>query len=81
MPSPASSSDTVIDADGFAVGSRPLCPFCSKPWTAEMMQMLEACSVNLGYYGDPESVDLTIDITCDGCARLIYRKEVERSVW
>jgi hypothetical protein len=62
-----------LDADGFAKGARPLCPFCSKPWTGRMMdleygaaQYYESCGCES--YG-------TLDITCDGCNRLIYRKE------
>lgn len=71
--------ETVLDDDGFAAGARPLCPFCSKPWSARMMRLFEECSINTGYYGDPEDVDVTINITCDGCERLIYRKEI--STW
>lgn len=68
-----------VDESGFNVAARPLCPFCSKPWSVEMMGMFEECSVVRGYYGDFEGVDITIDISCDGCERLIYRKEVTQS--
>ncbi len=68
---------TVLDDEGFAVGSRPLCPFCSKPWSACMMGRFENSKLDTGYYGDVYGVETTIDITCDGCERLIYRKEVE----
>lgn len=70
------SEPAQVDEDGFAVGARPLCPFCSKPWTAKMMDMFETCAITIGYYGDPEDVHITIDIKCDGCDRVIYRKEV-----
>lgn len=66
-----------LDEDGFAKGSRPLCPFCSRPWSAKMMDLFEQCSVSTGYYGDPEEIEGVIDITCGGCERTIYRKEVE----
>lgn len=65
-----------VDESGFNIAGRPLCPFCSQPWTARMMHMLDECAIQSGYYGDIEGVDLTIDITCDGCERLIYRKEI-----
>lgn len=68
--------EAVLDDDGFAVGARPLCPFCSKAWSARMMNLFADCEVSTGYYGDVEGVDVTIDISCDGCDRLIYRKEV-----
>lgn len=71
--------ETVLDEEGFAVGARPLCPFCSKPWSAKMMGQFHDTQIENGYYGDVDGVKATIDITCDGCTRLIYRKEVE--VW
>jgi hypothetical protein len=70
-----------VDDAGFAVGARPLCPFCSKPWGDGMMDLFERCHVATGYYGDPEDIEATIDITCDGCNRTIYRKEVTVSAY
>lgn len=69
--------ETELDEDGFAVGARPLCPFCSKTWSAKMMDLFTQCEISTGYYGDIEGVEVIIDITCDGCDRLIYRKEVD----
>lgn len=71
------------DAEGFAPGARPICPFCSKRWTAHMMRMYEDCEIEEGYYGGVDGVTLTVNITCDGCERLIYRKEVDprRDSW
>lgn len=66
-----------VDADGFAKGARPLCPFCSKPWSAAMMHTSEE-----GYsYESCGEQTVTLDIVCDGCERLIYRKEVFDRWW
>ncbi len=56
--------------------TKPLCPFCSKPWSDEMVRVLhlyasEGCST----CGHGSEISGVVDITCDGCNRLIYRKE------
>jgi hypothetical protein len=68
------------DIDGFAPGARPLCVFCSSPWTDDMIKTLHSTEVETGYYGTLEGVDLEelIDITCTSCNRLIYRKEIRK---
>lgn len=74
VPTPRDPDAT--DEAGFNVSARPLCPFCSKPWSDGMMDVYvssggggcETC----GYGGEGSA---TIDIVCDGCSRLIYRKE------
>jgi len=42
-----------------------------------MMDQAVEASAEEGYYGGIESISAVIDIHCDGCARLIYRKEVQ----
>lgn len=73
------ATEPQVDDAGFAKGARPLCPFCSKPWGDEMLRLLDLSVHNEGYYpGDNDyRVTAVIDINCDGCGRLIYRKEID----
>ena len=64
--------------EGFVEECRPKCGFCNAPWTDEMIEVFEEASVEQGWYGGVASISLTqtIDITCESCKRLIYRKEI-----
>lgn len=67
--------DSKPDAAGFIV--RPLCPFCSAPWTDGMIQVeadasqgCDTCGHGGGAYGE-------VRICCASCSRLIYVKEFD----
>lgn len=65
------------DRHGFALGGRPICPFCSAAWTDEMVRVFDIdASHGYGSYDfGPEDQRATVDITCSTCNRLIYRRE------
>lgn len=58
-----------LDVHGFNVEARPLCPFCSKPFGDDMIDdWVESAEYESG------SETSAVEIVCDGCKRLIYRK-------
>jgi hypothetical protein len=63
--------------DGFAPGARPVCVFCSAPWTDDMIHVydIDARHGSGSYDFGPVDQRATLDITCSTCKRLIYRKE------
>lgn len=63
--------------EGFAPGARPICVFCSAPWSDEMIKVedIDASHGHGSYDIGPENQRATVDITCDTCNKLIYRKE------
>lgn len=62
---------------GFQPGARPICVFCNAPWTDEMIRVydVDARHGEGSYDFGAEDQQATIDITCESCERLIYRKE------
>ena len=57
----------------------PLCVFCNAPWTDDMMKVFTKTAIENGYYpGEFEmgETDVSIDITCSSCGRLVYKKEI-----
>lgn len=60
----------------------PLCVWCSAPWTDDMVKAYVQVDIENGYYeGDysVNSADITLDITCSTCNRLVYRKEIRKA--
>lgn len=51
-----------------------LCPFCDAPYTAEMLIELEEYGEGCETCG-PESADLSLEIKCSNCKKLVYKKE------
>lgn len=70
-----------VDETGFNAAARPLCPFCSARWTDKMMDVyIEEGDGGCPTCG-PDPATVTIDITCEACDRLIYRKEGRSYEW
>lgn len=63
--------------EGFAPGARPLCVFCSTPWTDDMVRVydVDAEHGEGSYDFGPENMEATLEIVCACCKRLIYKKE------
>ena len=60
----------------------PLCVFCSAPWTDDMLKAQAETEIEDGYYEGEYYVrgaDITIDVTCSSCNRLVYRKEIRNA--
>ena len=69
------SDEKIIE--GFQPGARPICVFCSAPWSDEMIRVYEvdAQHGDGSYDFGANNCSATIDISCATCGRLIYRKE------
>lgn len=63
--------------DGFQPGARPVCVFCSVPWTDRMIRVfdVDAQHGEGSYDFGPENMEATVEIVCGACERLIYKKE------
>ncbi len=57
----------------------PLCVWCSAPWTDDMLEVYAECEWTSGDYGSIDGIDVTIDVTCSTCNRLVYKKHVTHS--
>lgn len=54
---------------------KPLCPFCSHPWTDDMVKVFTESSGGCETCGYGGYTSYELDITCEECGKLIYRKE------
>lgn len=58
------------------LGFKIICPFCNQPFNAKMLSTLEACdngnSLDESTYATLEG---KIEIYCNRCKRLVYKKE------
>lgn len=54
----------------------PLCVWCSAPWTDDMMKVYADADISWGDYGGLDGIEVTIDVTCSTCNRLVYQKHV-----
>jgi hypothetical protein len=75
------AEEVTVDETETADVTKILCPFCSAPWTDDMVRMLHRTEVETGYYGELEGVGVQalLDIHCASCERLIYRKEITKN--
>lgn len=65
------SVETDKNLNGFT--KPPLCPFCSAPWTDEMIAVEAHASQQYSSVG-PEPYG-TVRINCASCEKLIYQKD------
>jgi hypothetical protein len=57
----------------------PLCVFCNAPWTDDMLKIFGKTEIEDGYYeGDYylRDTDISIDVVCSTCKRLVYKKHI-----
>lgn len=61
-------------------GFKILCPYCNSPYTAKMLVDLEEYGAGCETCG-PESADLSLEIRCTNCNKLVYKKEGKSYEW
>jgi hypothetical protein len=54
---------------------RPLCVFCSAPWTDDMIEVEASSSGGCDSCGYGATTSGTITINCHSCGKLIYQKD------
>ena len=64
--------------DAAATPPPPLCVFCNAPWTDDMLKVFGQTELEDGYYGETylRDTDLSIDVVCSSCKRLVYKKQI-----
>jgi hypothetical protein len=55
--------------------SKILCPFCSAPWSEENIRTYDLDAADQCDSGRFEPENCTIEIACNSCKRVMYRKE------
>jgi DNA-directed RNA polymerase subunit RPC12/RpoP len=53
----------------------PICVWCSKPWTDEMVEIETEVSNSCPTCGYGQEVTGKMTITCDNCNKIVYIKE------
>ena len=56
----------------------PLCVWCSAPWTDDMVDIYAWAGCSGGDYAEITMIDITMDVICSSCKRLVYRKHVRQ---
>jgi len=56
----------------------PLCVWCKAPWDDDMLKVYCEADVTFGDYGSVDGIETTIDVTCNSCNRLVYRKHIQQ---
>lgn len=54
-----------------------LCVFCNEPWDQDMKVALDWISAGCDTCGYGSTANITLTITCTGCKRVIYKKDME----
>lgn len=57
----------------------PLCVWCNAPWTDDMLTVFASTEIEDGYYEGEyylRETDISIDVTCSSCKRVVYKKEI-----
>ena len=55
------------------------CPYCNAQYTAEMLADLDTCEGSYTPDCCMSKITGKIDINCNNCHKLIYRKEISKS--
>jgi hypothetical protein len=56
-----------------------VCPFCNAKWTGEMVKELYKSAEGCESCGFGEEYTYTIEIKCEACGKVIYRKEGKKT--
>lgn len=63
--------------EGFVEDGRPICVFCNAKWTDAMIRVydVDAAHGEGSYDYGPEDQTASVEIICESCHRLIYKKQ------